>query len=141
MPETVEFFGDTFEVPERFNMRRVTQFAAAASRGVDDKSLEGMAAVNGLLDQCVRPEDTERFDALCDKHGASIEDLLEFFGSVLEVVTDRPTSQPSVSSDGLRTIEPKSTGDSYSPVIARLENQGRPDLALMVTQAREARSA
>lgn len=135
----VEFFGETFTVPERFNHRLLTRFAKLARKGVDSDDSEGMAAIDDLIDQCVMPYDMERFDAVCDRERPSFEELMEFMHDVLEAISARPTGQPSDSSDGLQTTSPNSADGSPSAVVARLEQQGRPDLALMVTRAQESR--
>lgn len=134
-PTVAEFFGETFEAPERFNMRLFTRFGTLAKRGVDSDDMEGMAAVDALIDQSLRPEDVERFDAICDRERPSFEELMGFVGSVVGEITDRPTKRLSDSSDGPPPTTDSSTGDSSSRVIARFEEQQRPDLALLVSKA------
>ena len=130
-----EFFGEVFETPERFNMRLFTRFGTLAKRGVDSDDMEGMAAVDKLIDQCLRPEDVERFDAVCDRERPDFQELMAFVAQVVEAIANRPTQRPSDSSDGPTPTTTSSTDDSSSRVIARFEQQRRPDLALLVSKA------
>jgi hypothetical protein len=130
-----EFFGETFETPDRFNMRLFTRFGSLAKRGVDSEDIEGVAMIDALIDQCLRPEDVDRFDELCNRERPDFEELMGFVMEVVAEVTNRPTKRPSDSSDGPTPTTVSSTGDSSSRVIARLEQQERPDLALLVSKA------
>lgn len=130
-----EFFGEHFDAPERFNMRAFTRFAALASKGVDDADMEAVAAIDALITQCVSPGDLPRFEATCDRERPSLDELIEFVGAVMSEVSERPTRRPSDSSDGSQPTSVTSVVDSSSRVIARLESEGRPSLALAVQQA------
>lgn len=135
----VAFFGETFIAPDRINTRRLLRFSAMAARGLDTADTAGMAALDGLIDQCLRPEDVQRFDDLCDVKRPAAEELMEFVAEMMAAITDRPTSRPADSSAGPQTIAPKLMDDSSSRVIADLK--GRPDLQLMVMNAQESRTA
>lgn len=137
----VEFFGERFTPPERFNMRRLTRFATLATKGVDSEDLTGMAAIDGLIDQCLRPEDVDRFDEVCDRERPTFDELMAFVKDVMEAVTDRPTSLPSGSSDGQQSTNGNSVDDSSSQVITDLLERGRPSLALMVEQAQGSKAS
>ncbi len=138
---TVEFLGETFSVPERMDYRTFLRFARAASEGVDDGSMDGLAAVDAMLDQCIEPADKARFDKLCARERPDMEQLMEFIASAMNAMSARPTSRPSDSAGGPMTTEPTSVPRSSGSVIESLERGGRPDLALIHTQALEARSA
>lgn len=130
-----EFFGEVFETPERFNMRLLTRFATLAKRGVDSDDIEGVAAIDSLIDQCLRPEDVERFDEVCDRERPDFDELMAFIMGVVAEVSQRPTKRPSDSSDGPTLTKDSSRDDSSLRVIRRLEAEGRPSIALMVQQA------
>lgn len=153
MTETVEFHGQQFHVAERVGMIPMMRFASFTKRQMrrladgheptGDDEIESLAAAYELLEQCVHPVDWERFVDHASAEHLDMEELMEFVGTVMAVVAARPTGRSSDSSDGPRTIEPSSTADSSSPatgperVIARLNAQGRPDLALMVRGRQE----
>jgi hypothetical protein len=136
-----EFFGETFELPDRFNMRLFTRFGTLAKKGVDSEDIEGVAMIDSLIDQCLRPEDVERFDEVCGRERPDFDELMEFVMGVVAEVTERPTKRPSDSSDGPTPTKLSSLDDSSSRVIRRLEEQGRPSIALMVQQRESSVSA
>jgi len=136
-----EFFGEVFEAPERFNMRLLSRFGALAKRGVDSEDVEAVAMIDRLIDQAIRPEDVDRFDEVCDRERPNFDELMEFVMGVVGEVTDRPTQRPSDSSDGPTLTKPSSPADSSLRVIHRLEEEGRPSIALMVRQQASAVSA
>ncbi len=132
----VEFCGEQFTVPARINKRLLIRFAAAAARGTDSNGEDGAVLLDRLLDQCVRDEDRQRFDDLCDKVRVEDEQLMEYIGKVIGALSERPTSQPSDSSAGPTSTEltsvseePKRSAreDAALTLLAQAEEQGRPD--------------
>ena len=97
MADAPPFLGEEFELPDRFNSRRLLRFAAFASTGIDDSDPVVLAEVDKMLDQVVRKEDAARFDDLCDREGPSIEELLEFTMTRVAILADRPTVRSSAS--------------------------------------------
>lgn len=145
----VEFFGERFAVPARMNARLRVRFMRLAAEGADTAEAESEAAIllDKMVQSSVRPEDQDRFDALCERECPSDEDLMRFIVNVIAAAAERPTGQPSDSSDGLTIIEPKSESapDSLDApslrVVRELEAAGRPDKAEFVAMAMRARSA
>lgn len=139
MPRSIEFLGESFEVAEKVGLMPLMRFAAAAKRGAETESMDGLVAMYELIEQCVAPQDWERFQQHCIAQHADEDDLLEkFVPKAIEVISGRPTERPSDSSAGSPVTGTSSEGGSSSQVIARLEAQGRPDLALVVQQAQQA---
>lgn len=140
MPEpTIEFHGERFAVAERIGAMSLMRFAKVAETGADSLDMAGLAALYDLLEQCIAPADWTRFTAAANEHRADGDELMEVVKEVMGHLSERPTSRPSVSSDGPRTIEPRSEVDSSSAAMAQLH--GRADLQLMVVQAQEARAS
>lgn len=143
MSDTVEFEGETFRVADQIGAMPLMRFAKVARTGVDANRMEALVAQYDLIEQCFDPADWERFQAHAEKVRASGDQLMEVVKQVFAVVAARPTGPRSGSSGGPRTTEPSSTGDSSSPdtaslrVIDRLNEQGRPDLALFVRRREE----
>lgn len=141
MTELVEFNDDEFHVAERVGLMPLMKFAMVAQSGVDANELDGLAAMYELLEQCIDPPDWDRFVKHATKSRASGDELNDLIGRVMVIVGNRPTGRSSVSSDGPRVIEPSSTGDSSSPATARViemfNQEGRPDLALLVRKRQE----
>lgn len=141
MSETVTFLGQEFTLAEKVSNLALMRFAKVASRGVDADDMEGLAALYDVLHQCIDPAEWRAFEAHADDVRAQGDDLLELLQEVLPRIADRPTGRPSDSSGGPVSSSESSAGDSSLRVIARLERQGRPDLALMVDQARASRAS
>ncbi len=131
----VEFAGDRFAVAEKIGLMPLMRFAKVAQSGVDSADMAGLAAMYDLLEQCIAPADWQRFQTAADRSRADGDDLMGVVRDAIEAISARPTSQPSDSSDGPTATPPSSEPDCSSRVIARLEQQGRPDLALVVAQA------
>ena len=130
--------GETFQL-RRIAATRVLRFASLAAAGADETDPRALAAIEAILEKAVRPEDRERFDDACDDAELSFEDLMAIVVKIIEDVAGNPTSERSDSSSGPLSTSGPSVGGSSSPVIARLEAQGRPDLALIVDQAQRSR--
>ena len=150
MTDTVEFLGAEFRVNGRVGVMPMMRYARVAKRQMERQrnggesdgtdEVEIFDATLSLLEQCVHPEDWSRFERHSETEGASHEELMEFAGKVMARLVDRPTTRPSDSSGGPQTTEPSSTGGSSSPagrVIDRLNEKGRPDLALLVRRREE----
>ena len=145
--ETVEFLGVDFRIADKVAALPIMRFAKVAKAGVDASELDGMAALYDLLEQVIHPDDWQKFERHADQQRADGEQLLGVVQGVFELLAARPTGRSSDSSDGPRTIEPSSTADSSSPdtgttrVIGRFNDQGRPDLALLVRKRQDSLTA
>lgn len=137
----IDFAGQSFAMADKIGLMPLMRFAKAAKDGADSDSLDGILAMYALLEQCVAPDDWDRFQDAADKARSDGEELMAVVGFVIGELSARPTSRPSDSSDGPTTTQPKSGDASYLRVVERLEAEGRPGLALAVELANEARSA
>lgn len=135
---SVEFKGEQFEVCDEISEFALLEFADAASQGMDGDTMEGMGAMLRLVRECIVPGEWRRFRALASAEKAKVADLLPIIQAAMSGAAERPTGQPSDSSDGLSTIQPKSESTPAVPGSDRLS--GRPDLLLMVSAEREARA-
>ena len=134
---TVDFLGAEFKVADKVGALPLMRFAKVARAGVDASELEGLAAMYDLLGQVIHPDDWARFENHADREHADGDQLLALVQEVFALMAARPTGRSSDSSGGPQTIEPSSPVDSSSPVIHRLNEQGRPDLALLVRKRQE----
>lgn len=137
---TFGYFGTEIRVNPAFGELDVFDFMEEAS-SLDENDPAAMTLIKRSLRACVHEDDFDQFWKLARRNRQTSADLTQIFRQVLEAVTDRPTQQPSDSSDGPVSIGTKSTGGSSSAVVRRLEAQGRPDLALAVVRAQEAQPA
>lgn len=100
-PIEVEFDDSTFICQDRQPAVAIADYTIIPAK---------TAATIAFIRRCIRPEDTERFDALlADKDRVvEAEHLDQVMGWLLETYTNRPTVRPSDSSDG----SPKSGSSS-----------------------------
>ena len=142
--DTVAFGGEQFVVADAIGLMPLMRFAKVAQAGADSSDLEGLAAMYDLLEQCIHEDDWVRFQKVATRVKADDKALFGVVREVMATVAGRPTRRPSDSSDGPPSTKPNSGDVSSSRslrVVQRLEDDGRPDLALMVQMAEEARSA
>ena len=146
---TVEFLGKRFTVREQgVSLLALMKFATIAKRGGTSDDMEGLAALYALLQSCIEPGEWQAFEDHANATGADGEVLMQVVTDAITAAAERPTRQPSDSLGGRLTTGTSSVGGSSSPgssirqgdvrVQQRLEEQGRPDLALVVKRAREA---
>ena len=138
----VTFGGEDFRTADKIGLMPLMRFAKVAKQGVDAEDLDGLAALYDLLEQCIHDDEWTRFQETADRTRADGEELMAVIGKVFEALAARPTSLPSDSSAGQPTTQPRSESvdTSYLQVVKRLEQQGRPDQALIVAQANRDRS-
>jgi hypothetical protein len=136
-PTRFDFFGESYRFnPAEDYQWELLEFTDAAPSGADSELLSGAASVMRLIKAAVHADDWERFRASARKNKALVRDhLMPVVLAAYAQPIDRPTGLPSGSSDGQPATAPNSADDSSSRVIARLEQQGRPDLALVVAQS------
>ena len=131
----VSLKGEQFKVRNGIALMALMRFAHIAQAGTDSGEMEGLAAMYDLLESAIADEDWGRFQAHAVKARATDKDLMMLVRKVIRGEADRPTQRPSDSSDGPPRTRALSAVDSSSQVIARLEGQGRPDLANMARMA------
>ncbi|NUQ32421.1 MAG: hypothetical protein HOP99_06335 [Dermatophilaceae bacterium] len=131
------FEGQSFALASKVGLMPLMKFAHIARQGVDANDMEGLVAIYDMLRNVIADEDWERFESHATTVRADGDDLMGLVQQAIQAISERPTERPSDSSDGPQTTSVSSAGDSSSRVIRRLEEQGRPSLALMVQQAQE----
>jgi hypothetical protein len=132
-------WGVDFEVAEKFGLMPMLKFARLAKAGVDSDDMEGLVVIGDVLRECFTDEAYAQFEDAAMKNHADGDELMEVMQQAMQAIAERPTQQPSDSSDGQPTITTSSVGDSSSQALSLLD--GRPDLQLMVMQASEARAS
>src|SRR5690348_16012913 len=103
MTDQVKFCGEQFTIADKIGLMPLMRFAKVGKAGVDSDSLEGLVAMYDLLEQCLAPEEWQRFQNTADLNRADADELLAVVTKVFEVLSERPTSRPSDSSDGPST--------------------------------------
>jgi hypothetical protein len=163
---TIEFKGAEFAVADSVGLMPLLRFAHAAKSGLDSADMEGMAALYDMLRQCLAddavyvlnnaeltraandelpPEAVaqvvtyggwDEFEAHATKTRADDADLMDIVKRAMALLSERPTSRPSDSSDGSQSTAPMSAEDSSSlAVVRQMKSEGRPDRAMAVLAA------
>lgn len=134
------YFGETIRVNPDASESVGTEFAIRAQSIDEDNLAAATVATSDFLRSLIHPEDFDRFLRTSVKNRQQTTDLLATAGAILEALSGFPTSQPSVSSDGPRITGTTSTAaPSWQDLKRRFEAEGRPDKALALVQAAEAR--
>lgn len=137
---TLEFMGETFTMnaPEDYQWE-LLEFAGHAA-GVDDSSFAGVAAVYGVLKAVIVKSEWERFRRTAKSNKAQIaRDLMPLVVTAFIQRTGHPSKPLSGSAGGRQLTPPSSEVEQHARVVARLEAQGRPELAYMVEEGQAAR--
>jgi hypothetical protein len=133
--------GQGFDVAPHVGAMPLMRFAKLARTGIGSEDFEGMAAMYDLLKSCIADHEWDRFEQVADENRVDGDTLFEVVKDTFAVLSGRPTSRPSDSSDGPTPTSTSSTDASSSRAIGRLEGKGRGDLALLVTQHVEAQAS
>jgi hypothetical protein len=140
--DRIEFLGEKFRLADRIGLMPMLAFAMASKRGLDSEDMEGLAAMYALIRDVVdqsRPVETDddgrprtdetgapvyagpsewmRFEDHAINEQADGEDLMEFVGRAMEVVSARPRRRRELSSGTSPRTSEKSKDASSSPGI------------------------
>jgi hypothetical protein len=131
------YFGLTVRVHPDASEAVVFRFMAVAG-GLDLDSPQAAPALADFMTGLIHPDDWAAFmdKAVANRQGT--EDLMEVIGGILTALGERPTQQSSDSSAGLSPTGSTSTAEQSSLDIQhQYEQEGRPDLALVVQDVRQ----
>jgi hypothetical protein len=110
---------------------------------IDETSEQDEARAYGVTRRfsrgLIHPADFPKWWTTAKTHRQGVIDQAAFAKYVIESVTGHPTGLLSGSSAGQQETGPNSGAASWQRVKARLEDAGRPDLAVSVLLAQEAR--
>jgi len=116
------------------------EFLSAAST-IEQDDAAALGLVHSFLRRFVHPDDFRLFWNLVRKNRQNLDQQMSFAKWVVEEMSGHPTPLLSDSSGGQQETGRSSGDDLSSRAIARLEEQGRPDLALAVIHAQESRQS
>lgn len=132
--DSFDYFGARVRVNPTFGELDLADFFATAAALDDADTAQSLALLKGVFVDSIHPDDFETFWSTAKRERQAIEDLMQVVVAIVEAVTDRPTERPSDSSDGPSPTRDTSAGVSSSQVVRRLEQEGRPSVAVMVLQ-------
>ncbi len=117
MAASVDLSGDTFllraKVPPFVAMAFARAMRDSSGLSVADKD----AALLDLLEGVIAKDQWPRFRRMASEI-EEVDELLSVVNQVFEALADRPTGQPSESSDGLTTTESKSESRPVASVTS-----------------------
>lgn len=114
--DTVTLAGREFRLADTIGLAPMIRFAMAARKGVDSNDVEGLAALGDMIEQCIHPDEVDAFWLHATANRCDGDALLEVVTDAMTTITGRPTSRPSVSSDGPQTTSGSSKDGSSSVV-------------------------
>jgi hypothetical protein len=112
---TNEGFRRTFRIAGSVGLMPLLRFAHAAKAGMDTEDLEGMAALYTMIQDCVHPDDWAAFQEYATVTKAEDEDLMDFVGAAMEIISARPRKPRGSSSATSRRTSQRSKGNSSAP--------------------------
>jgi hypothetical protein len=152
-PDTFTFGGEQFNIPATVGAGALLRFTwrlkaaseqqrrgtaalkkaitaegkAQARELIGTGELDGSAAIYDLILSVLGEDQIDAFTALADRHGVTIDGLLDVCHRIQEAIAGRPTRQPTGSSDGLPTSGTGSTASGsgvtdpapVSPLVAQ----------------------
>lgn len=142
-PETregyLEFLGEEFRLAERIGMMPLLAFANASKEGLDSEDMAGMAAMYALIRDTIDqsriqrvdadrkleydgagqpvyegPSEWQRFEKHAINQQAEGEELMEFIGRAMGVISARPRKRREISSGSSPRTSPSSKESSSS---------------------------
>lgn len=144
----IEFLGEWFRLADGVALMPLLAFANASKSGLDSDDMEGMAALYALIRDVVDqtreqvtdergqlvfeadgetpkwagPSEWQRFEQHAIKERADGDDLMEFVGRAMSVMSARPRKRREISSDGSpRTSEKSKAGSSWVDTDPRMQ--------------------
>lgn len=140
----IEFLGQRFRLAQRIGFMPMLAFANASKKGLDSDDMEGLAAMYAMIRDCLDqtrpveldeqgepavdsdgnpkysgPSEWQRFESHCYDQQADAEELMEFIGKAMSVMSARPRKRREISSDSSPRTSVKSRESSSSPDIRR----------------------
>lgn len=129
-----DYFGESFDFSAEVDAFAVTEFAEAMDDDVDSEGLRGIAVAWRLALSCVAEDDRKRFRSVSRKNKAKVADYLAVFRDWTAEATERPTGQPTDSSDGPGLTVVNSESQPDAPVSTP-EPVVRPDMRLAISRS------
>lgn len=130
---SIEFLGKRFRLAERVGLMPMLAFAAAAKKGLDSDDMDGLAAMYALVrdvldrerplayddegEQVFDPDGSPKyagksqwqlFEEHCYEEQADGEEIMEFIGKAMSVISARPRKRREISSGSSPRTSPRS---------------------------------
>lgn len=134
-----EYFGEQFERAEEFPAFAYAEFCEAMADDAEEDGAQATGVALRLAVASVAQKDQKRFRAVSRKNNAKVTDWLKVFYDWSAAEADRPTGQPTDSSDGREATTENSDSQPVASVTSLPEPEPaaipRPDLALAISRS------
>lgn len=107
--------------------------------GLDVDNVESLRVIKDFARLCVREDDFDAFWSTARKNRQQAQDIFPVLQAIVETIADRPTGQPSDSSDGQQSTAGKSEDVSSSRAL-QLVPADRDDLHYFIKRTQEAKA-
>lgn len=141
--DTITFHGEKYRLADTIALAIMLDSVYLKQRvalGETVSDEEAGMAMREAIEACFDPEDFPKFWAASKRLRTGPEEFQQVINEAMEIMAKRPIQRSSDSSDGPPDTAGSSTEASSSPVVRRLEQRGRGDLALIVEEAEQARA-
>lgn len=135
---TFTYMGEEFTYADEFPAFEYAEFAEACADGEDSESARATGVALRFAVGCVAEKDRARFRQVSRKSRAKVDDWLAVAWAWTVEESERPTGQPSDSSDGQPGTVEKSGSEPVASVTSLTERPVRGDLALAAARSRTA---
>lgn len=112
LKRVLPFKGEEFAIADSIGLMPLMEFAFHANSGLDTSDMGALAAIYEMLQDCIHPDEWNRFRAHAKKTKADAEDLMSAVQDTVELLTARPTSPESDSSKPSRKTSDSLTDTS-----------------------------
>lgn len=136
-PDTYLYFGAELRINPQFTDADMFDFVET-SGDLKEEDPAAVKALKDLMRNIFLPEDFDTFWALAKQHGQNIDQRLAVALNIIEALAGRPTGRSSGSSGGPPNTAVISMADYALAAQRRLEEEGRPDLAVAALRFRQA---
>jgi hypothetical protein len=113
----VSVLGHSYRVAEKVGLMPLLKFAHAANEGIDSQDIEGLNAIYEMLNDCIHEKDWDRFQKEMTKEKAFVDDLLPVVQQAIQIISARPTGEPSDSSTSSDSTTDGLTDDSSRGLV------------------------
>ena len=113
---TFEYFGETLTYAVEAPAFAWAEFQEALDDGEDSQTQRSVGVALRLAVACVAAKDRGRFRKLSRQHNAKVEDWLKVAYGWMAAETERPTQQPTDSSDGHEVTRESSASEPVASV-------------------------
>lgn len=136
--DTITYFDTELRINPELTDADMFDFMEMAG-DLDEQDPRAALALKNLMRQ-VFADDFDRFWSLAKQHRQSVDQRMTVVMKVIEAVSARPTGRSTDSAGGPKTTAATSMVDFAAAAQRKLEEAGRPDLAVAALRFKQAQA-